>query len=211
MDLRSRIHSEKSKESLEANMAQYTEEINQYLAGGEEHKKIYFKNHLGRELCNKLYNYDLKEYLPPSSDGGLRPDNMGHLDVPIPTRIANNGGDASLTASYDGNLLITNETSGGGIVVVKYDFLSVYPINGYNIKGYRFYIPPGNYDRWSTFVVEASNDDSVWDQIGASYSNSSELLDYSYTGFTANYRYYRLRINGFGRNGRGELDFLEFI
>ena len=74
MDLRSRIHSEKSKESLEANMAQYTEEINQYLSGGEEYKKIYFKNHLGRELCNKLYNYDLKEYLPPSSDGGMRPN-----------------------------------------------------------------------------------------------------------------------------------------
>ena len=211
MDLRSRIHSEKSKESLEANMAQYTQQINEYLAGGEEYKKIYFKNHLGRELCNKLYNYDLKEYLPPSSDGGLRPDNMDHLDVPVPTRIAIDGGNASLTSSYDGNLLITNETTGAGITVVKYDFLSVYPINGYNIKGYRFFITPGNYSRWSTFVIEASNDDHTWDQIGPSYSSDSEFLDYSYSGFTANYRYYRLRVTGFGRNGRGELDFLEFI
>lgn len=68
MNLLQRIHNEKNAQTLEANIASYNAEINDFLNNGGGFAARYYNQHVGRELNKKLKLFGLEKYF--SSNGG---------------------------------------------------------------------------------------------------------------------------------------------
>lgn len=70
----SQIHSTKTAQELSDNLSVYKSQIKGILDLNIESQSTYYKNHTGRELFRKLYNFDLSHLIPTTYDAGFRPD-----------------------------------------------------------------------------------------------------------------------------------------
>ena len=71
----SQIHSTKTAQELSDNLSVYKSQIKGILDLNIESQSTYYKNHTGRELFRKLYNFGLSHLIPTTYDAGFRPDN----------------------------------------------------------------------------------------------------------------------------------------
>ena len=71
----SQIHSTKTDQELSDNLSLYKSQIKGILDLNIESQSNYYKNHTGRELFRKLYNFNLSHLIPTTYDAGFRPDN----------------------------------------------------------------------------------------------------------------------------------------
>jgi hypothetical protein len=70
----SQIHSTKTAQELSDNLSLYKSQIKGILDLNIESQSTYYKNHTGRELFRKLYNFGLSHLIPTTYDAGFRPD-----------------------------------------------------------------------------------------------------------------------------------------
>lgn len=73
-ELLNHIHAIRTPSELNSELNSIKSKINDHISGGDSFQKNYYKNHTGRELFRKLYNYGLPELIPTTYDGGFRPD-----------------------------------------------------------------------------------------------------------------------------------------
>jgi hypothetical protein len=75
-ELLNHIHTIRTPSELNSELNSIKSKINDHISGGDSFQKNYYKNHTGRELFRKLYNYGLSELIPTTYDGGFRPDDQ---------------------------------------------------------------------------------------------------------------------------------------
>lgn len=73
-DTLSEIHSTETPQDLSDNFNNFKTQIEAQLSSNVPSRVLYYRNHTGRELFRKLYNFGLSDLIPTTYDSGFRPD-----------------------------------------------------------------------------------------------------------------------------------------
>lgn len=83
VELNNRIHSA-TKSELQSNLSTWKSNIKSILLANRTEDELYYKNHTGRELFSKLYNFGMTSELTAINDtydAGFRPTTVTGIKV----------------------------------------------------------------------------------------------------------------------------------